>query len=147
MTDIAFHFNVSEPIGYTLRLLRKAYRSGAQVVVFGDAPVVNALDGLMWSSEATEFLPHCLAQSASTACLAASPVVLVNDMQTNSFYQDVLVNLQRRMPPSFAQFARVIEIVSLEEADRLAARERWRFYASRGYSMSRHEARTAIKSA
>ena len=147
MTDIAFHFNVTEPIGYTLRLLRKAYRSGAQVVVLGDTSVVNALDSLMWSSEATEFLPHCLTQSASTACLAASAVVLVDDLQTNSFYQDVLVNLQHRMPPAFAQFERVIEIVSNEEADRLAARERWRFYASRGYSMSRHEARTAIKAA
>lgn len=142
MTDIAFHFNVADPVGYALRLLRKAYRSGAHVVVLGDKPLLTALDSVMWSDEAAEFLPHSQAAIVNTACLATSPIVLVDALRENSLHQDVLLNLQHPLPPTFAQFKRVIEIVSTEEVDRLAARNRWRFYASRGYSLSRHEAQS-----
>jgi hypothetical protein len=36
MTEIAFHFNVPDKLAYSCRLLRKAYLSGARVVVTGE---------------------------------------------------------------------------------------------------------------
>ena len=52
---------------------------------------------------------------------------------------DVLVSLMPQVPAGFEQFARLIEVVSLDEADRAQARERWRYYTSRGYQIQRHD--------
>ena len=41
MTEIAFHFNVQDRIAYACRLLRKAYRSAAQVGVVGEAALLE----------------------------------------------------------------------------------------------------------
>ena len=41
--------------------------------------------------------------------------------------------------PAFETFERVLEVVSLDERDRRAARERWKAYARRGYPIRRHE--------
>ena len=43
------------------------------------------------------------------------------------------------MPRGFETFERLIELVSTHEADRAAARERWKGYAGRGYAIARHE--------
>jgi DNA polymerase III subunit chi len=55
----------------------------------------------------------------------------------------VLVNLGQGMPEGFERFDRVIEVVTHDEADRNAARVRWKHYAERGYTMVRHDLATA----
>ena len=49
------------------------------------------------------------------------------------------VNLGAEAPHGFETFARVFEIVSADEADRNAARARWKAYSNRGYPIKRHE--------
>ena len=53
---------------------------------------------------------------------------------------EVLVNLGDEAPAGFERFARLIEIVGTEEAERAAARSRWKHYAARGYALQGHEA-------
>ncbi|MEK9802900.1 MAG: DNA polymerase III subunit chi [Curvibacter sp.] len=43
------------------------------------------------------------------------------------------------MPDGFEQYERVIEVVSLDEDDRLQARARWKQYTARGYTIQRHD--------
>ena len=52
---------------------------------------------------------------------------------------ETLLNLGDAAPRGFESFERLIELVSTDESDRAAARERWKSYAGRGYAIARHE--------
>ena len=145
MTEIAFHFNVSDKLAYSCRLLRKAYLSGAKVVVTAGPEVLAELDQLLWSFSPTEFVPHCHV-SAPANSLAATPVLLAESL-TACPHHGVLVNLGQNMPAEFERFERVIEVVTQADDDRLAARSRWKHYTDRGYAMKRHDFATARESA
>lgn len=140
MTEVGFHFNVRDRTGYACRLLRKAVRQGARVVVSAPAATLAALDRELWSFDAVEFIPHVLLQggAALPERLRATPVCLIEDA-SGAPHLDVLLNLGSEPAAGFESFARVIEIVSTDEADRLAGRARWKHYANRGYSIQRHE--------
>jgi len=138
MTEVAFHFNVPDKLGYACRLLRKAAGSGAKVVVTGEADLLRALDTELWTFSALEFLPHCHAASADAQVLAASPIVLA-DAPRATPHQEVLVNLGTRIPDGFERFERLIEVVTQDDEDRQQARARWKHYADRGYAIKRHD--------
>jgi DNA polymerase III subunit chi len=141
MTEIAFHFNVPDKLAYSCRLLRKAYLSGASVVVTGDSAVLAELDQLIWSFSPAEFVPHCRA-GAAPSTWAATPVVLAESLAAWPHYA-VLVNLGQGIPAGFERFERFIEVVAQADGDRLAARSRWKHYTDRGYAMKRHDLATA----
>lgn len=141
MTEIAFHFNVADKLLYSCRLLRKAYLSGAKVVVTAGPEVLAELDQLLWSFSPTEFVPHCRA-NAGDSSLAATPVLLAESL-TASPHFGVLVNLGQDVPAEFERFERFIEVVTQADDDRLAARSRWKHYTDRGYAMKRHDLATA----
>lgn len=137
MTEVAFHFNAPDKLGYACRLLRKALAKGSKVVVTGEAELLRDLDVALWTFAPLEFIPHCQTGSAP-AVLAASPVVLA-DAPRAAPHQQVLVNLGREVPDGFERFERLIEVVTVDEADRLQARQRWKHYAERGYAITRHD--------
>lgn len=141
MTEIAFHFNVPDKLAYSCRLLRKAYLSGARVVVTAEPAVLAELDQLMWSFSPAEFVPHCRAD-ASQSTVAATPVVLAESPGASQ-HHGVLVNLGQGIPGGFERFERFIEVVTRADDDRLAARSRWKHYTDRGYAMKRHDLATA----
>lgn len=139
MTELAFHFGAADKLAYTCRLLRKAVAGGSRVVVVADAAAMAQLDTDLWAVSPTDFVPHC-ADTAARAVQGRSPVWLVTDAaHAPAGRFGVLVNLADTVPTGFAEFARVIEVVSTQDADREKARERWRFYAQRGYSIQRHD--------
>jgi len=137
MTEIAFHFNVADKLVYSCRLLRKAYLSGANVVVTAGPEILTELDQLLWSFSPTDFVPHCRT-AASENNLSATPVLLSESLLDCPHY-GVLINLARGTPSGFERFERVIEVVTQADDDRLAARGRWKYYADRGYAMKRHD--------
>ncbi len=140
MTAIAFHFNAADPRDYGCRLLRKAWRSGAQVAVTADATTLNELDRQLWIFEPLEFVPHWRGTrpEALPERLQPTPVVLV-DQPSPAQGHRILVNMGREVPVGFEQFERLIEVVGQDSASRNAARERWRHYASQGLTIERHE--------
>jgi DNA polymerase-3 subunit chi len=140
MTEVSFHFNVSSPTGYACRLLRKALRRGSSVAVTGPQATLVELDRELWAFDAAEFVPHAWAADvdavperlrAGTVWLAAEPL--------EAPLHDALVNLGESAPKGFESFRRLIEVVATGEAERSAARERWKGYARRGYAIERHE--------
>ena len=137
MTEVAFHFNAPDKLGYVCRLLRKALTTQARVVVTGPDPVLRALDVQLWTFAPLAFVPHCMAD-APPRLLRASPIVLAEAAHQGP-HQQVLVNLGESVPGGFERFERLIEVVGLEDADRLGARQRWRHYADRGYAIRRHD--------
>lgn len=140
MTAVAFHFNVADRRDYACRLLRKAWRSGARVVVTGDAHTLDDLNRQLWVFEPLEFLPHWRGSQAATLPprMAATPLLLL-DQPSGAAGYGVLVNLGEVVPAHYEEFGRVIEVVSHGEADRVAARQRWRHYAAAGLAIERHE--------
>lgn len=138
MTEVAFHFNVPDKLGYACRLLRKATAAGSRVVVTGEAELLRSLDVQLWTFSALEFIPHCHAASADPQVLEASTVVLA-DVARGTPHHDVLVNLGGAVPEGFERFERLIELVSRDDADRQEARGRWKHYADRGYAIKTHD--------
>lgn len=138
MTGIAFHFGAPNKLEYACRLLRKAVASGAKVLVVAGEDMLQTLDSDLWALSATDFVAHCTA-AADDFVQRKSPIVLVTGMHQMFDHLDVLVNLSNTVPQGFDRFARVVEVVSTDEADRNFARLRWRQYTEQGYAIQRHD--------
>ena len=139
MTELAFHFGAPDKLAYAGRLLRKARGTGAQLVVVASADAVAQLDADLWAGAPTDFLQHCT-MSASASVLQRSPLILVTDSEpVPEHHSGVLVNLASGVPQGFERFARLIEVVSTDAADRDLARARWRHYTEQGYQIQRHD--------
>ncbi len=89
------------------------------------------LDKLLWSQPATGFIPHCPADSP----LAAETPILLASSLDEPLHDRCLLNLGDELPPGFSRFEDLVEIVSTADADRLPARERFKFYRERGYAL------------
>ncbi len=141
MTEIGFHFNVATPSGYACRLLRKALRQGTPVAITGPKALLERIDSDLWALGAAEFVPHAWTSDAGSvpARLHATTAWLAPDPLEAPLH-DALVNVGESVPRGFESFRRLIEVVSAEETDRAAARERWKGYARRGYAILQHEA-------
>jgi len=141
MPAVAFHFNVPERRAYACRLLRKAWRSGARVVVTGEPAMLTEIDRLLWTFDAQEFVPHWRGPQAEALPerLQDTPVLLL-DQPSPALGHDVLVNLGHEVPAHWQPYRRVIEIVSRDEFDRDRARGRWRAYGAAGARIEKHEA-------
>lgn len=137
MTRIDFYLNAASKLQVACQIAAKAIRQQAKVLIMApDEGVARSIDQLMWTMPATGFLPHCM----SSDRLAPETPVLIARSTERLALDDVLLNLGTEPPPGFTRFRRLIEIVSREdEADRQAARERFRFYRDRGYELHHHD--------
>lgn len=131
MTEVAFHFNAPDRLGYACRLLRKAYLKGAYLQVLADPPLAAALDQQLWLMTGVEFVPHCHSD-APESLRARSPIVIGSHVAAPAGDDHVLVNLSDALPVGFQRFARVIEVVTAEPPVRSLARERWKQYKAEG---------------
>jgi len=138
MTEVAFHFNAPDKLAYACRFARKVQRSGARLVIAGPAEMLEALDRMLWTLAPQDFVAHCR-DDADEEMIHVSPVLLAVDAR-RSPHHEVLLNLNADVPEGFGRFGRLVEVVSAQdEADRSAARARWKHYASRGYAITRHD--------
>jgi len=130
MTRVDFHSQVSDKIHYACRLIRKARPANCQFLVLSqDLAQAQALDQALWSFSASDFLPHTLIEDPLAT---QSPIVISADQDAPSPHHDLLVNLSQSLPLQFQSFQRVIEIVSSEEQDANAGRQRFRLYQQQG---------------
>jgi DNA polymerase-3 subunit chi len=144
MTRIDFYVDADDRLQVACRLAAKALAQRLRVLVYApDGEVAAALDRLMWTTPAIGFVPHVMAEHR----LAPETPVVIARVDGDSPHDQVLVNLARESPPSFARFQRLIEIVSRDEEDRHAARARYRFYRDRGYEIRTHSLSERAKAA
>ena len=126
MTRIDFHTNIPDKVSYACRLARKAYAANAKLVLLAEDDVqAAALNAALWTLSDVDFLPHVL---AGDALASVTPIIVTaNDTDATPHY-DMLVNLTRRTPATFAQYARVFEIISTNEDDAAEGRKRYVAY-------------------
>lgn len=121
---------------FACRLTEKAYKQGHQVYINTEsAPQLKQLDDLLWTFRAGSFLPHAVYADSQDA---DQPILLGHALEPDG-PADVMLNLDSAVPPWFGRFQRVAELVGGDEAARAAARERYRFYQDRGYTLNTHK--------
>lgn len=134
MTRIDFHSNVPDRLGYACRLVRKARAANCRVVLLTkDRTELMALDELLWTFSELDFIPHV---QANDPLATNTPVILTDSDDEELPHHQILVNLSSRTPMHFARFERMFEIISADEADKIAGRERYRHYQQRGYPLT-----------
>ncbi len=114
------------------RLCEKAYTQQQKVLVLTrDAEQTERLDQLLWVYEDDSFIPHDIEEVEGM-----TTPVLIQDNPPASSHREILINLSADIPEFFAQFDRVLELVT--EDNRSDARDRYRFYKDRGYELHHH---------
>jgi len=134
MTRIDFHTNIPDKLSYACRLARKAWATRAKVVLLAeDAAQAAALNEALWTLSDTDFIPHVM---AGDPLAAETPIIITDREDVDLPHHEMLVNLTRRTPATFAEFARVFEIISTDETDAAAGRQRYVAYKKRSYPLT-----------
>ena len=136
MTGIDFYFNAAERLQVVCRLAGKALAQGKQMLVYAPDPdTASRVDRMLWTWPASGFVPHCAPHDP----LAPDTPVLIAAGEQTPPRCELLVNLSLECPPHFERFERLLEVVGTDEAERQAARSRYRYYRERGYSITNHD--------
>ncbi|MEQ8800377.1 MAG: DNA polymerase III subunit chi [Salinisphaeraceae bacterium] len=140
MTEVSFYIVEAEGADAGMRtacrLAEKAHDQGHRVYLHvADAAAAQTLDGLLWTFRQGSFVPHLVATARGEQ--DPTPVVIGHDAEPPGDFDDVLISLTDEVPAFFSRFARSLEIVT--PANRLAARQRYRFYQERGYPLETHK--------
>ena len=137
MADISFHTGVEDRTTYACRLLRKATRQGARVLVRGAPEEMDLLDKALWTFEAQEFVPHHRLRPGREVDphLQRTPVWLMDEGEVwpeGLVPANVLLQMSAEPARDAEQWSRLIELVGDDPEERRQARQRWRAYEAQG---------------
>ena len=133
MTRVDFHSKVPDKILYACRLVRKARAADMKIVVhLEDAQQQQALDEALWTFSEQDFLPHVI---AGDELASQTPVILSDNAADTLPHHQILINLSQQTPEHFARFERLFEVVSTDEDDLAAGRERYKAYRDLGHEL------------
>ena len=117
MTNIEFRTHIADKIHYTCRWVRKALAnsSDCRVVIYAtDRNLLNRLDDTLWTFSDSDFLPHAVLGDRHAA---RCPVILTSSDTDELPHSQILLNLSPDIPAFYAQFERLLELVSTDPAD------------------------------
>lgn len=137
LTEVEFHTGVADRVGFTCRLLRKACRQGARVLVTAPEATLRELDRALWTFDEREFVPHVCMPGAPDAVAARTPVWLAGG-EAPAGAPGVVVNLGGPAPTGFGALQRLIEVVADDPDEAARGRERWRTYKAAGLQIKHH---------
>jgi DNA polymerase-3 subunit chi len=132
VTRISFFHGASDRLQAAADWLARGREPRQRVVVYIPATDdMERMDRLLWTASPTGFTPHCRSDSPLAA---ETPIVLAAAIDATQ-HDECLVNLSHEIPPGFARFEHLVEVVSTADSDRIPGRERFRFYRERGYAL------------
>ncbi len=132
MTRIDFYFNVSNKPKLLAELVQGALIKRRLVTVFADdAEKASDISASLWQQPAPSFMPNVLVNDR----LAGQTSVLIHWQEEALLQDDMLINLTATEPNFFSRFTQLVELVSDDEQDKVAARARYKFYRDRGYEI------------
>ena len=137
LEEVEFHTGVADRLRFACRLLRKAYRQGARIVVTAQGDQLAALDRELWTFDERDFVPHLRVGEGARAAAARTPIWLVEG-EAPAGAPDILVNLGAAAPGQPGRYRRIIEVVAPDDAE--AGRQRWRQYKALGLRIRHHAA-------
>ena len=111
------------------QLCQKAYDSKQLTLLLTqNSRQSEHLDQKLWTYSDDSFLPH-----DSEEIDGFTTPILIHDNPDPGGDRQLLINLSATIPSYFAQFERIIELVT--EENRAQAREHYSFYKERGYPL------------
>jgi DNA polymerase-3 subunit chi len=117
------------------QLCQKAFDNNQKTLLLTQSPQQTAhFDEQLWIFSEDSFLPHD-AHIIGEFNSFLSPI-LIHDQPDPQGKRQLLINLSPLVPSYFAQFERVIELVT--EDNKQSAREHYVFYKERGYPLNHH---------
>lgn len=135
MTKIFFYHGMNDRLPYALRLIAGAWAQKKAITIYApERGMAQHLDQMLWTQNSTGFIPHCFGNSP---LVAETPILIArNEEELGRSTQDQrLLNLSDELPPGFARFESLVEVVSQEDDIRNSGRERVKFYRERGYEV------------
>lgn len=136
MTSIDFHFNVVDKPGLLSALVQRALERRQQVIIkTSHEQAAQDVSRSLWQHTQTSFLPHVLIGQAAAPADIEAPV-LIHWGEAEMMYDEILINLAAQQPNGFSRFKRLVELVGMDEQEKIAARQRYKFYRDRGYSIN-----------
>ena len=126
-----------EPLLLICELAKRAYAANLPTLILArDAAQAEALDDLLWSFDADEYLPHQIAGLDEGDEDDICPVLIASP-DTDIPARPLLVNLRDAAPAG--SYERVLEVVPADESARGPLRERWKHYQALGFDVTKHD--------
>src|SRR5689334_2529780 len=120
---------------FVCRLIEKAYKQQHRIYVHtNNQHDAHIIEELLWTFRDDSFLTHHL------YCEEPEPVppIQIGYNAVPNHHRDILINLNKNVPEFYSQFVRILEIVSDDTVIQAEARERFRFYRTKGLNISTH---------
>lgn len=118
--------------GLVCKLCHKAYQSKQKVLLLTSGQQqTDMLDRLLWTSDDESFIPHDQQEQDDFV----TPILIAHEADPRG-ERNLLINLNDEIPLFFAQFERVIELVT--EENKNIARSHYSYYKDRGYELNHH---------
>ena len=142
MTRVSFYFNVAVKYQLIENLVAAAVNKRRHVnILVDDVDAMASLSAYLWQNNAASFLPNV----AAGAINAAKTSVLIGLHENGNLHEcaidallqdDLLINLTQDKPDFFSRYTQLIELVGMDESEKIAGRNRYKFYRDRGYDIS-----------
>ena len=114
------------------KLCQKAYSAEQKVLLLtSNEQHSQRLDQLLWTHDDESFIPHD--QQDEEGLLTP---ILINHQADPRGERQLLINLSNEIPLFFAQFERVLELVTDDNKEQ--ARSHYSYYKERGYPLNYH---------
>lgn len=138
MTEVDFYVLKEERLEqrslFACRLAERAFRDGRQIYLHtADEASAQELDQLLWGFRAQSFLPHGLIGTEDAERIG------IGWGENPGNHQDVMINLDLRVPDFVGRFQRVLEIVVQLPGIRDPLRASWRHYKHYGYPVKSND--------
>lgn len=140
MPTTTFYTHVADVPVFACRLAHKAWSSGSRVLLWlEDEAELNRMDALLWTYEASAFVPHRVWQTGTAQPDKSEVALACGDIPVAAAADTVVLNLadaywcDTPQPP-----ARVLEIIGNNLDELAAARNRFRAYREAGFTVEHH---------
>lgn len=119
---------------FACKLVDKVYHLSHTIYIHTESKrQAQQIDDLLWTFKQGSFLPHDIHSDQTPE----SPII-IGYGDNSCPHTDVMVNISGSIPAFFSQFERVAEIVHGDDSTRQTARENYKFYKDRGYTLNTH---------
>ena len=118
---------------YVCRLIDKAYQNERRVYVYAASQEeAESFNTQLWTFHDISFVPHEIYRPEINA-----PVAIGWETPAANF--DVLVNLTLNVPPFFAAFNHIIEVIPNISEIKAKGREKYKYYQGQKIKLETHE--------
>lgn len=137
MATVLMLYGVQDRLAQAARLALKYHVKGWPLLVYSsDSSTLANFSQALWAVSPTAFVPHPFLEED---CPLPHQVRCSTTLPEQAPSDWTLLNLDSQCPPQVEGYARVLEVVSILEKDRLQARQRVHDYRNAGHDVQWHQ--------